>query len=265
MTAKNADAAVANANGYSSYDVGMCLKFVRGPCWEVGSFYGSAIDAWNGAAKKHPGDRNPPKGAPCFYSGGSYGHIVIAKGGGMRSTDCQSSGRVSDADLSWPEVNWGDDYLGWTEDLNGVDLPLGDDADNHEGDDMPQYDHAAAKTDKTIKANEWQAIKWENVAGGPAFTEGDVSAALGGRHYSAVLKVTVDAPTGATIRLQCVEYDSGNLEETDPQTEVTATGGNTYGSHSQIGYVAKERRLRFRITCTQDATLLAADVAVLSW
>lgn len=35
-----------------------------------------------------------------------------------------SSGQVSEADLDWPVQAWGCTYLGWTEDLNGVDLPL---------------------------------------------------------------------------------------------------------------------------------------------
>lgn len=264
MTAKSGAAAVANADKWTSYDVGMCLQWVRWRCWDVGSFYGSAIDAWHGARRKHPGDRNPPKGAPLFYSGGSYGHIVICRGGPrMRSTDCQSSGRVSDADLSWPEGAWGDSYLGWAEDLNGVDLPL-DTGGTGEDDDMPQYDHGSSSKAQKIKAGGWQAITWPN-ANGPAITPGDNVAHLGGRQYTASLKVTVDAPKGSTVKLQCVEMDSGEVAETNPQTEVPATGGSTYGSHEQIGAVKAGRNLRWRITCTADATMTHADVTVLSW
>jgi hypothetical protein len=106
------------------------LKYVR-TWWEVPSLYGSAIDAWNGARDKHPGDRKPPDGAPLFFRGGNYGHIVIADPDheGMRSTDCHSSGDVSDDDIGWTERTWGYDYLGWTGDLNGVTLPLGDEDD----------------------------------------------------------------------------------------------------------------------------------------
>jgi hypothetical protein len=126
MTASSPQEAVSNGRSYSSYDTGMCLKWTRGPCWEVGSLYASAIDAWNGATQKHSGDRNPPEGAPCFYRGGQYGHAVISVGGGrIRSTDCTSSTKVNDAALSWPESAWGYTYLGWTGDINGVDLPLG--------------------------------------------------------------------------------------------------------------------------------------------
>lgn len=131
MTAASGQKAADNARRIHSYDTGYCQRFVREACWEVGSLYGSAIEAWNGARYKHKGDRNPPVGAPCFYSGGTYGHIVIWVGSNkMRSTDCTSAYDVSDADLDWPVRAWGDTYLGWTEDLNGVHLPLGDDEMN---------------------------------------------------------------------------------------------------------------------------------------
>lgn len=160
MTADSPVEAMANADTYTSYDVGMCLKYVRGPCWEVGSFYASAIDAWNGSAKKHPGDRHPPAGAPLFYSGGTYGHVVIAKGGDrMRSTDCTSSSRVSDADLDWPVDTWGDTYLGWTGDLNGVDLPL-----DVEDDDMP-YSDWPSKDRKALADDVAEAVWTELLKG----------------------------------------------------------------------------------------------------
>jgi hypothetical protein len=135
MTAANGQAAADNARKFTSYDTGMCLKFVRGEAWRIGSLYGSAIEAWNGARFKHKGDRHPPIGAPCFYSGGKYGHIVVWMGGDkMRSTDCTSAYDVSNADIDWPVRAWGDTYLGWTEDLNGVRLPLGDDDEMTEDD-----------------------------------------------------------------------------------------------------------------------------------
>lgn len=126
MTAHTAAEAVRNARRTHRYPQGYCLKFVREEAWELPALYGSAIEAWNGARHKHPGDRNPPLGAPCFYAGGRYGHIVIWVGNQhMRSTDCTDPRDVSDADLFWPVRAWGQIYLGWTEDLNGVQLPLG--------------------------------------------------------------------------------------------------------------------------------------------
>lgn len=126
MTAPDGPAAVANGREYDAYDTGMCQKYVRGPCWEVGSLYGSAIEAWRGAADKHPDDRTPPVGAPCYYEGGQYGHAVIYVGGGrVRSTDTPSTGRVGEVPLDHFEREWGYAYLGWTNDLNGIDLPIG--------------------------------------------------------------------------------------------------------------------------------------------
>ena len=102
--------------------------YVRAEAWQIGALYGDAIDAWHGAVDRHPGDRTPPLGAPLFYEGpGVHGHIVIctrANSAEMRSTDMPSSGVVSEDVIAWIENHWGGKYLGWTEDLNAVDLPL---------------------------------------------------------------------------------------------------------------------------------------------
>lgn len=137
MTSSSGHVALSNAREHSKYAVGYCLKFVRQEAWEIGSLYGSAIDAWYGAVHRHPGDRHPPVGAPMFYAGGKYGHIVVAtdEAGQMRSTDCHSSGDVSEDTVSWPERAWGQTYLGWAEDLNGIDLPLEEEDDEMTEDD----------------------------------------------------------------------------------------------------------------------------------
>jgi hypothetical protein len=131
MTAIGPRAAIRNAHSVKQYPPGMCQQFVRHPCWEVPPLYGSAIEAWNGARHKHPGDRNPPLAAPLYFRGGKYGHAVIAVAPRqvMRSTDCRTRGQVSDEQISWIEQHWGYEYLGWTEDLNGVLLPLRDEED----------------------------------------------------------------------------------------------------------------------------------------
>jgi hypothetical protein len=126
VIAESGGEAVANARRFTGYPPGYCLKFVRAEAWQIGSLYGSAIDAWYGAVHRHPGDRHPPLGAPMFYSGGQYGHIVIdTDTGRMRSTDCEYSGQVSETDTDWPVRNFGQTYLGWTSDLNGIELPVG--------------------------------------------------------------------------------------------------------------------------------------------
>lgn len=128
MVAQTGSEAIGNARRYQSCKVGYCLQYVR--TWlEIGSRDPSAIAAWSNAGGKHQGDRRPPLGAPCFYAGGRYGHIVIAGGDVngqkmIRSTDVSSSGRVSSVDIGWCERNWGYRYLGWTETLNGVTIPF---------------------------------------------------------------------------------------------------------------------------------------------
>ena len=127
MTAPSGQAALNNARQVNTYPVGYCLKYVRAEGWRIGGLYASAIDAWHGAIERHPGDRNPPLGAPMFYEGGQYGHIVLcteSERERMRSTDMPYSGAVSEGDLDWPVSHWGQRYLGWTGDLNGVDLPI---------------------------------------------------------------------------------------------------------------------------------------------
>src|SRR5215510_2665020 len=123
MVASSGDEAVANAKRYTTCTPGMCLKYVR--TWlEIGSREMDAISAWNTAKHKHPGDTSPPRGAPVFWKGGSHGHIALAVNNDMaRSTDTASTGLVNTKDLSWWSANWGQTYLGWTEDLNGTTIP----------------------------------------------------------------------------------------------------------------------------------------------
>lgn len=152
MTAASGKEAVANGRAVHTYSQGYCQQYVRLPCWEVGSLYGSAIEAWNGARHKHPGDRKPPVGAPCYYRGGSYGHAVISTGGGgIRSTDCTTATHVNDTDLGWPERAWGYTYLGWTEDLNGVDLPITEGSD----DPLAKYDNDEELSSAVLHGHEW--------------------------------------------------------------------------------------------------------------
>lgn len=129
MVATDANEAVSNSKSYTHCDSGMCLKYTR--TWlEIGSGASDAKGAWDAAQKKHT-DRNPKRGAPVFWSGGSSGHGHIALGTSnqsdpsskIRTTDAPGSGSVSTQDLAWVENNWGLHYLGWTEDLNGIAIP----------------------------------------------------------------------------------------------------------------------------------------------
>jgi N-acetylmuramoyl-L-alanine amidase len=124
VVARTANEAARKAHRYTTCQPGMCLMYTR--TWlDIDSKYPSAIAAWEAAKGKHRKDRSPPRGAPVFYAGGNYGHIALSLGKRrIRSTDCRSSGRVTDTVLSWPEHAWGQRYLGWTETLNGVAIPF---------------------------------------------------------------------------------------------------------------------------------------------
>ena len=101
--------------------VGMCLW----ECQEIyptGHWYPSAISQWQNAKHKHTNTK-APIGAPMYYRGGRYGHIVLYVGGGMvRSTDAGGSGRMATVPINWFQRAWGYEYLGWSEDLGGVML-----------------------------------------------------------------------------------------------------------------------------------------------
>jgi hypothetical protein len=92
-----------------------------------------------------------------FYKGGQYGHIVINTGqNDIRSTDCPSSGQVSEAATDWPVNHWGQDYLGWTEDLNGVMLPLDKDDDEMKDEDFQRIRKIVAEE---VKQNNGEAAE----------------------------------------------------------------------------------------------------------
>src|SRR4051794_10249684 len=107
MVASSGQAAVDNAHAQGSCEAGMCLKTVR-QWWEISSLSPAAITAWEQAREKHPGDLEPPLGAPVFWGGGQHGHVAMYVGGPtIRSTDCTSTYDVSDAYGSWVRQTWG--------------------------------------------------------------------------------------------------------------------------------------------------------------
>jgi len=125
VVAASADEALRNAYAYSTCRVGRCLQYTR--TWlEVGAYWPTAARAWEEAVLRHPGDRDPPRGAPMMWTGGShgYGHIALSTGGGyVRSTDVPYAGMVRTLPLSWFGTHWPNlHYAGWTEDLNGATI-----------------------------------------------------------------------------------------------------------------------------------------------
>lgn len=124
--------AMERAARATAYPVGYCARWTReqygiAPSGDVdGDRDVDAVDAWERATLRHT-DRNPPPGVPVYWSGGrsGHGHIAISWPGGMiRSTDAPIVGRVGTVTLAYPEKDWGLRYLGWSEDLNGVLIPV---------------------------------------------------------------------------------------------------------------------------------------------
>ena len=125
--------AVERSKKVATYGYAMCYKFTREVFGHaaVGDVDGDgdadAVDGWKATKFRHPGDRNPPAGVPVFWSGGrnGYGHAAVSLGNGLiRSTDAGGREIVATVPLKWVEDNWGMKYLGWTEDLGGVKIPL---------------------------------------------------------------------------------------------------------------------------------------------
>lgn len=109
---------------------GYCLQFVR-QCFDIPSYYASAIDAWNGSTTQHPGDRNPPPAVPLFFASPSvYDHVVF----GVSASECISTFNAdirSFAGIADIERQFSASYLGWTEDLNTVRVySQGDDGED---------------------------------------------------------------------------------------------------------------------------------------
>ena len=98
---------------------GLCQSHVR-HAYGVPAWAPSAIEAWNRIPEKHKhrtsNPNNAPRGAAIYYSGGKYGHVVIAIG--VRTHDkCLSNdyvrpGRIDVAPRSFPR--WGIKCEGWS-------------------------------------------------------------------------------------------------------------------------------------------------------
>src|SRR5262245_28053452 len=138
--ANDAETTARNAERDQTNDPGYCLQQNR--MWAgIGARYPDASTAWRNTNDRHPGNRNPPRGAMVYWTGGShgYGHIATSLGGGkVRSTDAGGAGRVATVPLSWVEQHWGLPYAGWAWDVNEVTIPHPKD-DGGE-DDMPLND-----------------------------------------------------------------------------------------------------------------------------
>ncbi len=129
--ARTPAAALKWAEGVTKGYSNLCLQYVR-LAYDVPAKYPSAISAWNNAKKRHGSLSNAPDGAPVFLSHpkSKYGHVALLKriGGVLHLRTTNSAvGRPVTQTLDLWTKQYGYTLLGWTEDLNGVDVakPVG--------------------------------------------------------------------------------------------------------------------------------------------
>lgn len=87
----------------------------------------SAYDGWLASAGKHhtQDSKSFPKGSVAWWSGGSHGdgHVAPVIGGGeCWSTDIRRSGYYDRVPIDLIHQKWGLTLLGWTENINGVQV-----------------------------------------------------------------------------------------------------------------------------------------------
>jgi hypothetical protein len=98
---------------------GLCQSFCR-TAYDVDAWAASAVAAWNRIPRQHkhiggkPGQA--PRGALLYFSGGKYGHVMIAAGIKSHdkaiSNDYMRQGRIDYCPRDLPR--WGLTYLGWS-------------------------------------------------------------------------------------------------------------------------------------------------------
>jgi hypothetical protein len=98
--------------------------------WGLPVKYASALDAWNHVPTKakHTDPKLAPVGAPHFFDGGLFGHVVLQSGkkGIVIGTDAPTNNYVGEVPLEWFVQHWGKTYLGWASVYNDVQLQLKD-------------------------------------------------------------------------------------------------------------------------------------------
>ena len=103
----------------------LCLRFAR-MAIGVPARYPTAQSAWNHIppSRRHRGDA--PAGYPEWWNTGKgrAGHVGISDGrGNVYSNDILKHGKIDLVPRTRIHGKWGATYLGWSSNLNGVDLP----------------------------------------------------------------------------------------------------------------------------------------------
>lgn len=149
---RNAEETARSAEASTSNGVGMCLQWSRERA-TIPALHPDAATAWKHAVHRHKKDRNPPRGAMVYWTGGSkgYGHIAVSLGNGkIRSSDAGGSGKPATVALTWPEQRWGMPYAGWADNVNDRVIPgVGG---GGEDDDMPLNETDLTKIAQRVNA-----------------------------------------------------------------------------------------------------------------
>jgi hypothetical protein len=102
----------------------MCFRFTRKACGvgPSGVPNDSAKKAFERTKTRH-GKGVPPRGAPVFWGGNEFGHAALSDGDGyVYSTDFLRVGQIDRVAITAITKRWNLKYLGWTEDINGVNV-----------------------------------------------------------------------------------------------------------------------------------------------
>jgi hypothetical protein len=138
MATVDGASAIAWMQAKRTNEVGMCL----GTVWEayasaktgqVGGSFPTAISAWDAAAEKYAGDRNPPAGSAVWFgasptrtdANAGAGDVAISLGGGqIIATDYPYGGVIGVTTITAREKQTQRPYLGRTGDICGYSIIL---------------------------------------------------------------------------------------------------------------------------------------------
>lgn len=88
--------------------------------FNVAARYPTAESAYFQTQKRHT-TWPPPPAVPVWWTNGRSGHVAVSDGGGYCwSTDIKRTGKVDRVPIKSITSAWGQNYRGWSEDINGV-------------------------------------------------------------------------------------------------------------------------------------------------
>lgn len=273
MTGVDGMAAAQTLLGYDSVTPGYCLKYV----WQAykahgavsdGKSYPTAYSAWQQSdpATRHEGDWNPPPGVPVYFgpkSSSSAGDIVISTGGGRcAATDWPHNGVTGETTLADRQRQVGRPYLGWTEEILGYPVDLGD-GGTDQGDDMPTRTTAIDRRTRTLTKGVWQTLYMNE--------EGTAASIASGQciGMSTAVVVCQGLPAGAEVQFRLLKTKAGSSESRGATgaREAAATAGGTYATMTDNFELTKsDDGIRWQYAVQHDGvTVTKTEVETLIW